>query len=57
MRQATNWASRQGFTEYIRAYFMKKHGTKKISAGEEIIAGGIGGALSCWNQPFEVARI
>ena len=24
---------------------------------QEIFAGAIGGALSCWNQPFEVARI
>lgn len=36
---------------------MRKSGLKKISAGEEIFAGAVGGALSCWNQPFEVARI
>ncbi|KAL7548322.1 hypothetical protein ACHAWF_011607 [Thalassiosira exigua] len=38
MRQATNWASRQG-------------------AWGELIAGCIGGTLSAWNTPFEVARI
>jgi len=50
-RQATNWASRQGFTELVRP---------RISiAGVpgEIIAGTLGGAFSCWNTPFEVARI
>jgi hypothetical protein len=36
---------------------MKKSGKKRISAAEEILAGAVGGALSCWNQPFEVARI
>lgn len=50
-RQATNWASRQGFTEIVRP---------KINiAGVpgEIIAGCLGGALSCWNTPFEICRI
>lgn len=27
------------------------------AVGEEVASGMIGGALSCWNQPFEVARI
>lgn len=50
-RQATNWASRQGFTELVRP---------KINiAGVpgEIIAGCLGGAISCWNTPFEICRI
>ena len=29
----------------------------KLSTGEEALAGTIGGALSTWNQPFEVIRI
>ena len=29
----------------------------KLSIGEEALSGIIGGALSTWNQPFEVARI
>jgi hypothetical protein len=29
----------------------------KLSSGEEAIAGIIGGAVSTWNQPFEVIRI
>jgi len=50
-RQATNWASRQGFTELIRP----RIGISGI--GGEILAGCLGGTLSAWNTPFEVARI
>lgn len=59
-RQATNWASRQGFTEAVRVqfqlYFHGKEGAK-LTKGQEIGAGIVGGALSCINHPFEVARI
>ncbi len=99
LRQGSNWASRQGFTDLIRAQFKKSHGgdqkTAKLSVWEEAISGTIGeclcmvvvvvvlyakffisvlfivgllllllflftflgGALSTWNQPFEVMRI
>jgi hypothetical protein len=60
MRQATNWASRQGFTEAIRArYKIHRKGDRqaRLSNGEEALCGLVGGALSTWNQPFEVARI
>lgn len=59
-RQGTNWASRQGITEFVRDSFKTGlHGDPKakLSLREEAISGIIGGALSCWNQPFEVARI
>lgn len=60
-RQATNWASRQGITEFVRQSFLTlfhaDEDNPKLSVGEEVISGMIGGALSCWNQPFEVARI
>jgi hypothetical protein len=40
---------------------MKKYGhgdsNAKLSIAEEALAGTIGGALSTWNQPFEVMRI
>lgn len=59
-RQATNWASRQGFTEAAR-HRMKimLHGDAeaKLTARENVISGLIGGTLACWNHPFEVARI
>ena len=59
-RQATNWASRQGFTEFVRARMkLALHGDvhAKLTKGQEVGAGVIGGTLACWNHPFEVARI
>jgi len=51
MRQATNWASRQGFTEWVRPRIPVE------GALGELLAGCIGGTLSAWNTPLEVARI
>eukprot|EP00181_Compsopogon_caeruleus_P001515 CAMPEP_0184685790 /NCGR_PEP_ID=MMETSP0312-20130426/20216_1 /TAXON_ID=31354 /ORGANISM="Compsopogon coeruleus, Strain SAG 36.94" /LENGTH=284 /DNA_ID=CAMNT_0027140249 /DNA_START=121 /DNA_END=975 /DNA_ORIENTATION=- len=59
-RQATNWASRQGFTEKTREVISERRyttKTAKLTPTEEVLAGVIGGGLSCWNHPFEVARI
>ena len=59
-RQASNWASRVGFTEGVRTQIATvRHGkpTARLSVHEECSAGIIGGVLSCWNHPFEVARI
>lgn len=64
-RQASNWASRVGFTEAVRVQLSALlHGrpasgraAKRLSVPEEAVAGIIGGVLSCWNHPFEVARI
>nr|CCA15079.1 Mitochondrial Carrier (MC) Family putative [Albugo laibachii Nc14] len=59
-RQATNWASRQGFTEIVRGRFkLWFHGDKnaRLTVPQEAASGIIGGALACWNHPFEVARI
>jgi len=60
MRQATNWASRQGFTEFFRskmAVLRHDDPKAKLSVGEEAACGVLGGATATWNQPFEVARI
>jgi len=60
LRQGSNWASRQGFTDGVRVLLKQYlHGDKKakLSTGEEALAGIIGGTLSVWNQPFEVMRI
>jgi len=59
-RQATNWASRQGFTEGVRHRAkLVLHGdaAAKLSKGEEVACGVVGGTMACWNHPFEVARI
>eukprot|EP01004_Peranema_trichophorum_P006511 NODE_5330_length_1029_cov_40.803532_g4762_i0.p1 GENE.NODE_5330_length_1029_cov_40.803532_g4762_i0~~NODE_5330_length_1029_cov_40.803532_g4762_i0.p1 ORF type:complete len:302 (-),score=66.39 NODE_5330_length_1029_cov_40.803532_g4762_i0:124-981(-) len=60
-RQATNWASRQGFTEYLRKLALTRNHSNeskpKLSIKEELLCGIVGGALATWNTPFEVARI
>ncbi|KAI0567306.1 Mitochondrial carrier [Gracilaria domingensis] len=59
-RQATNWASRQGLTEFVRIRMRRwKYGddSAKLTKGDEGLCGVIGGTLSSWNHPFEVARI
>jgi hypothetical protein len=66
LRQGSNWASRQGLTDVIRELLKSRYvgsngivSTKnvRLSTSEEAIAGVVGGALSTWNQPFEVMRI
>jgi hypothetical protein len=54
-------------TDIVRKYFKTRKVSPydtnvnlkdiKLSMGEEAISGIIGGALSTWNQPFEVMRI
>lgn len=59
-RQATNWASRQGITEFVRGRMKGlKYGDAqaKLTKGDEALCGVIGGTLASWNTPFEVARI
>ncbi len=57
LRQGSNWASRQGITDAVRAQIRKVKGKDKLSIGDEALSGVIGGCLSTWNQPFEVLRI
>ncbi|KAH7366778.1 mitochondrial DNA replication protein YHM2 [Plectosphaerella cucumerina] len=60
IRQMTNWGSRFGLSRLaeqgIRDITGKKDG-QKLSAWEKILASGIGGGLSAWNQPIEVIRV
>eukprot|EP00049_Salpingoeca_infusionum_P025684 m.21199 g.21199 ORF g.21199 m.21199 type:complete len:326 (+) comp8255_c0_seq2:573-1550(+) len=66
-RQATNWASRQGFTDAIREVMRGRNAQEledgvegqvvQLSVRQEICAGILGGTLSSWNHPFEVCRI
>ena len=60
VRQMTNWGTRFGLSrlieEKIRS-FTKKEPGQKLSIYEKIIASGLGGGLSAWNQPFEVIRV
>lgn len=67
LRQGSNWASRQFFTESVREYMKRRHLSEKdgvvaisqvkLTVAEEAFSGIIGGAISTWNQPFEVMRI
>jgi Mitochondrial carrier protein len=53
IRQATNWASRSGFTEIARSSLrLSKYGILG-----EIAAGAVGGVGSCWNTPIETIRV
>jgi len=53
VRQATNWASRQGLTELLRPMCL----ARLPGVRGEVVAGCLGGGLSTWNTPFEVCRI
>ena len=53
LRQASNWASRAGFTEIARTTL----GMSKMGIWGEIGSGAIGGVGSCWNTPIETIRV
>jgi hypothetical protein len=53
IRQASNWASRAGFTEIARTTL----GMSKYGLLGEIGSGVIGGVGSCWNTPIETIRV
>lgn len=58
LRQITGWSSRMGVAKAAETPIRKINGkasTEKLSMGEKIAASTAGGALSCWNQPFEVS--
>ncbi|KAG0681400.1 Mitochondrial DNA replication protein yhm2 [Pichia californica] len=60
MRQCTNWGSRFGLARLAEDWiktFTNKGKDEKLNAYEKILSSIIGGGLSAWNQPFEVARV
>ena len=60
IRQTTNWGSRFGLSRLaetgIRNVTGKEEG-QKLSGLEKVIASGVGGGMSAWNQPIEVIRV
>lgn len=57
MRQITGWSSRIGISRVAEGQIRRVGGKEpgqKLNMGEKIAASTLGGALSCWNQPFEV---
>ena len=60
IRQTTNWGSRFGLSRAAETGIRKvtgKENGEKMSAIEKILASGLGGGLSAWNQPIEVIRV
>lgn len=58
LRQISGWASRIGIARFAEGHirsFRLKPADARLTVGEKIVASTIGGALSCWNQPFEVS--
>jgi hypothetical protein len=53
IRQATNWASRAGFTEIARSQLK----LTQYGLWGELASGAIGGVGSCWNTPIETIRV
>lgn len=60
IRQMTNWGSRFGLSRLAENGIRKATGKaegEKLGAFEKIVASGLGGGLSAWNQPIEVIRV
>lgn len=60
LRQITGWSSRIGISRVAEGQIRLLRGKvpeQKLSMAEKIAASTIGGALSCWNQPFEVSTL
>ncbi|KIX09334.1 mitochondrial DNA replication protein YHM2 [Rhinocladiella mackenziei CBS 650.93] len=60
IRQTTNWGSRFGLSRLAETGIRKvsgKEGGEKLNSFEKILASGLGGGLSAWNQPIEVIRV
>ena len=60
LRQITGWSSRIGISRMAEGWMRSLTGKpveQKLGMGEKVAASTIGGALSCWNQPFEVLNV
>jgi Mitochondrial carrier protein len=60
IRQMTNWGSRFGLSRLAEQGIRKVTGKEdgaQLGALEKILASGLGGGLSAWNQPIEVIRV
>lgn len=60
IRQTTNWGSRFGLSRLAETAIRRVTGKdekQSLNAFEKILASGLGGGLSAWNQPIEVIRV
>ncbi|GAA6031565.1 hypothetical protein JCM8097_006523 [Rhodosporidiobolus ruineniae] len=58
--QMTNWGSRIGIARAAETSirnWRELRPLEPLSAADKVLASAIGGALSCFNQPFEVIRV
>jgi hypothetical protein len=58
LRQMTTWASRIGITRLNESVIRRTLGKSEnspLSVPQKIFSSCVGGAISCWNQPFEVS--
>jgi hypothetical protein len=59
-RQGSNWASRMGFNEFAKphaAQYFHGDAKAKLTTTQEVLCGVMAGIFSCWNHPFDVARV
>lgn len=60
VRQVTNWGSRFGLSRLAENGIRSTTGkgdSDRLGPWEKILASGLGGGLSAWNQPIEVIRV
>ncbi|GME30852.1 mitochondrial DNA replication protein [Neofusicoccum parvum] len=60
LRQVSGWASRMGGARAAEAPIRRVRGKgpgERLGVAERVGAAVVGGAVSCWNQPFEVIRV
>ncbi|EPY49195.1 tricarboxylic acid transporter, variant [Schizosaccharomyces cryophilus OY26] len=60
LRQMTNWGSRFALSRFFERpirYLSGSRDSDPLTSGQRLFASIAGGALSCWNQPIEVARV
>ena len=60
IRQTTNWGSRFGLSRLAETAIRRATGKEegqKLGGMEKVLASGLGGGLSAWNQPIEVIRV
>ena len=60
IRQTTNWGSRFGLSRLAETAIRRATGKEegqKLGGLEKVLASGLGGGLSAWNQPIEVIRV
>lgn len=60
IRQVTNWGSRFGLSRLAESAILRitgKEDRSLLNGYEKVLASGLGGGLSAWNQPIEVIRV